>query len=141
MSININTFFRCAVLVSLMLVGFSCKKKLTNPFNLGQPVGLKMNETADCADCKDVTVILLQINDNRCPKGVNCIQAGQADAIFQITGSINQKVEVSLGSRKTPSQVQVGGYTFTLESVEPYPVDGVKIPTDQKTATFVMEGA
>lgn len=125
-----------------MLTSWSCdpKRKLTQPFQLGETVSLLFGQRADCAECKEVTVRVLSIKDNRCPKGVNCVQAGQADVTFDITGSINQTVELTT-KRSGKQQAKVGGYTLTLKDVTPYPVDGVNVPNKQRQAVFILEGA
>lgn len=128
--------------IILVLIAFSCFAcKETNPFKLGESVILKLDQEADCADCKDLKIKLLEIKDNRCPKNVNCIQAGQADARFLISGKTNEEITLTVGAGKKANQAKIGGYMLTLKEVNPYPEDGVKVNKENREVVFVLEGA
>jgi hypothetical protein len=66
--------------------------------------------------------------DSRCPKGVNCIWAGNVRVLLHVSKAKSKpvKVELNLNPRDFPDgeAANYGNYKLKLKSVEPYPVDG-----------------
>lgn len=60
--------------------------------------------------------------DSRCPKGVNCIQAGRVAALLSLTAN-GKTATQQIDSTKA---ITWSGYTISIESVSPLPVQGEK---------------
>ncbi|MFA5853629.1 MAG: hypothetical protein WC866_00945 [Patescibacteria group bacterium] len=63
-----------------------------------------------------IRLTLLEINDSRCPKDVQCIWAGELSAHFKLEGPEDTAPiqEFSLGTARNGS-VELSGFTFTLK--------------------------
>lgn len=66
------------------------------------------------------------VEDNRCPKGVNCIWAGVAVASIEITDQTAKPISLNLATtdmeeRGYQKSASSNGYTFLLHNVSPYP--------------------
>ena len=79
----------------------------------------------------------LLLSDSRCPANVQCIQAGDAEVLFQVTDGGEggfQLVAQITGLAPTPyyenNIIQVQHLRFQLLSLTPYPVDGGAVVTD-----------
>ena len=79
----------------------------------------------------------LLLSDSRCPANVQCIQAGDAEVLFQVTDGGDggfQLVAQIPGLAPTPyyenNIIQVQHLRFQLLSVTPYAVDGGAVVTD-----------
>lgn len=73
---------------------------------------------------------LLEINDSRCPTGVNCVWAGEVKAIIEATDPIAQaskpvEVQLTLQARRRSTTATVFAYELELLSVNPYPKNKV----------------
>lgn len=64
--------------------------------------------------------------DSRCPRGVECVWAGDAAAALRLTLAGEAPLDTTLhtheGAVGGPREVAYGGYIVTLLDVEPYPV-------------------
>lgn len=78
------------------------------------------------------------IEDSRCPRDVTCIWAGQVKIQLEILQSSQplSRVEVLAGS-----SVAAGEYAVTLVRVEPEPVTGARIATQDYRATLMIDKA
>ncbi|HYP00396.1 MAG TPA: hypothetical protein VER76_09435 [Pyrinomonadaceae bacterium] len=78
--------------------------------------------------------------DSRCPKGVNCIWAGNVRVLLHVTKAKSKpvKVELNLNPRDFPDgqAANYGNYKLKLVSVEPYPVDGQQRVVKDYTVTL-----
>lgn len=91
----------------------------------GSPVVFNLNEEAVFTD--GLKVVLTAISDSRCPKGVQCIWAGEVSVTFEVSGGrITYPGEVRLGTETIPFTT-VENYSFSLKSA------------DEKSAELVVE--
>lgn len=119
------------------------------PMTLGEPMQLAVGEAAHMEEPESMTIRFLDVpSDSRCPKGVTCVWAGDAEAVFQVwMGAMGEgePVEVGLhthGGAQYPKHRTVAGYTLRLKSLDPYPVEGRPIDPEAYEATVEMtEGA
>jgi hypothetical protein len=78
--------------------------------------------------------------DSRCPKGVNCIWAGNVRVRLQVSKARSKpvKVELSLNPRDFPDgeTANYGNYKIKLKSVEPYPVADQQLNARDYTVTL-----
>lgn len=83
---------------------------------LGEPVSIGLGKSADFDGGPRITFTSL-VKDSRCPKGVTCIQAGEA--VVELIGS-SRKDEteiVHVSSVRTKNRVEVAGFTVELLDV------------------------
>jgi hypothetical protein len=90
-------------------------------------VKIRFDETVTYADLE---LRWLEINDSRCPTGVNCFWAGEVKVVLEATGTMVEgnkpvKIQLTLQSRQEPVTVSVSGYVLELLNVDPYPKDKV----------------
>jgi hypothetical protein len=79
----------------------------------------------------------LDLNDSRCPQGVQCVWEGQAVVTLEVSrdGLAPQRVELILRSGVEPGAETVAGYELRLLKVEPYPRQGVTPERNDYVAT------
>jgi hypothetical protein len=78
----------------------------------------------------DLELHLLEINDSRCPTGVQCFWAGEATVILEATdtkveGNKPVELKLTLQAGKKPVTASAFGYELELLSVNPYPKHNV----------------
>ena len=120
--------------IGLLVFGANNKKEQTN---IGEPVkpaeipvdtggngagsllefnkiiSFKLNDKFTFVDGLEIT--LKEINDSRCPKGVQCVWAGEISGLFAFSGgSLSAPKEIRLGTLNNKS-VTLEGYTVSLQ--------------------------
>lgn len=86
---------------------------VTKITEFGELVSFKLNDSVTFSD--GLNIVLKEINDSRCPKGVQCIWAGEISGSFVLTGAeFSSPGEVRLGTLNKKSIV-LNGYTFSLK--------------------------
>lgn len=84
------------------------------PTEFGGVVTFKLNDSITFSD--GLNIVLKEINDSRCPKGVECIWAGEISGSFMLSGAaLSSPLEFRLGTTNKKSAV-LDGYTFSLKS-------------------------
>ena len=115
-------------LVLVLLSLFCCKNELTqSPLVLGKSIELKYGELIKNTDSQISIVLDSVLNDSRCPKGAECIWAGNAAVRFVYTSSKKSVSFVlnTLYSFRTDSLID--GYRIKMTKLTPYPELGVNI--------------
>lgn len=92
---------------------------------------LKIGETCKPEKSNATFTFLDLVSDNRCPKGVNCIQAGEAVVMVQVGGQGPQRVTIDTDP-KTISRVTIDGGTVEILDLNPYPESGSRIEPAQR---------
>ena len=81
-------------------------------------------------------------NDSRCPKGVECVWAGNVEVLLEVgTRSGRAKKTLRLNtnaSPERPAEDEYRGYTIKLVDLKPYPRAGRKIRPSEYTATLLL---
>ncbi len=91
---------------------------------------------------KNLSVELLQVTgDSRCPKGVVCDWAGNAQLVFLVsTASSAETVTLNThGGQQYPVSAQAAGYDISLLKVKPYPAINIKIDPNQYMAQLEIK--
>ena len=73
------------------------------------------------------------LQDSRCPKGVECIWAGNAKVEVEITNDKGDKItkQVTLSGKQLPAIYTEDGLEIYIRGLAPYPTTGSKInPSD-----------
>ena len=81
-------------------------------------------------------------NDSRCPKGVNCIQAGSVTILVEEMNAKSQQVNIPADIARSGKIFDIEGAKVKVLSVDPYPVNGqgaIK-QEDYSLTIMLMEG-
>lgn len=121
------------------------KKEITASTKLGDTFLLKANESVSLTDnSNSIIVKLINIQDGRCPKNVQCIRAGEAIVMLDLQVGVEKfnGLKVCIGCEKvmemaesTEIKAKTKTYILKLNSVDPYP-QSTGIVT--QTATLVL---
>lgn len=114
--------------ILLLVLLFCCKNELTqSPLVLDKSIELKYKELITNTDYQISIVLDSVLNDSRCPKGAECIWAGNAAVRFVYTSPKNTVSFVlnTLYSFRTDSLID--GYRIKMTKLTPYPELGVNI--------------
>ncbi|MFK8161913.1 MAG: hypothetical protein AB8H12_05560 [Lewinella sp.] len=108
--------------------------------NFGATETMKVGETCKLEKSNTAITFLEVVSDNRCPRGVNCIQAGEAVILMKIDGGSPQKVTIDTDP-KTVARLTIDGGTVEMTKLSPYPEARVRIDPAQRMLHFrVLEG-
>ena len=77
--------------------------------------------------------------DSRCPAGVTCVWAGDAEVALRILTD-GGSTEVLLHTGVEPRSANVAGYLIRLTDVQPHPVEGRSTPPGTYIASLVVSG-
>lgn len=87
---------------------------------MNQPFTLSVGGEATFAE--GLTLRVLDVQDSRCPKGVNCVVVGEAKVKLALTKGHKALGTLELIIPARPKTVgQIGGYYLRLLGVLPYP--------------------
>jgi hypothetical protein len=94
---------------------------------LGEKSSLAIGQSASITGEELKVKFIKVIGDSRCPQGVQCIWAGEASSLIEITysGSTYQKVLTQPGASE-PAQTDFSIYEITFD-LQPYPKAGEEI--------------
>lgn len=136
----------------LLLLTLGCNKKAaTAATDAPLPANLKIITFGDAESLalgtgvkvakSDVTLEFTDVvSDNRCPKNVNCIQAGEAKVTVLLDGK-PRTVILDADNRQIASVSFTGG-TFRFTGLTPYPESGQRIdPTQRRLKVELIESA
>jgi hypothetical protein len=88
--------------------------------DIGQAITLAPNQKVVIkADSLEIRMVKI-VNDSRCPKGANCIWAGEVSCQIEISYQNQTKIMVLTQSGGSDATSSFLGYTIAF-SVEPYP--------------------
>lgn len=100
----------------------------------GEPVILGIGQKASLEDGKEIQMIRVS-EDSRCPKGTQCMWAGQAGVEVKIGDQV-QILILPGGGKSQPASF--GDLKVSVEDVSPYPEAGVELDPTQYKATLVI---
>ena len=107
---------------------------------IGEPFGLAVGESATLKEC-DVTLTFDRVaNDSRCPRGTNCIWAGDAEVIVSVAhgGSRSTVTLHASGVSGEGAQTLPGGCTVELVGLSPEPDQSGPIAQEDYAATLLV---
>jgi hypothetical protein len=108
---------------------------------LDQPFTLKPGDTVPVGEARVQVGFERVTSDSRCPRDVQCIQAGEAAvrATVALPGKARQSVDVTTVPDRASATVE--GYTLTLTSLEPVPLSARPTRAADYRATFVLSSS
>src|SRR4051812_26567489 len=97
-----------------LLIGVACSRAVSDPreVSIDQNVALMPGESAHIAG-SPVLIKLLAVQDSRCPSDVQCITAGEALNIIQLSGAGADRTD-TLKVNKEPKSTTYGNYRIEL---------------------------
>lgn len=88
--------------------------------------------------CSKITVKFVSlVEDSRCPEGTNCIHAGNAKIMIEVSKQ-GAKESFELNTHLGPKGATFGGYAINLLSLTPEPKENIRINKNGYTATLVV---
>ena len=89
---------------------------------LNTPFPMKIGEKVDVDGGPEIEFLRLE-EDSRCPRGVNCIWAGQATIVLAITSPDGNSNNVTLTgfNVKEKMETTLDGYTIRFQALRPHP--------------------
>jgi len=114
--------------VFVLVALFCCKNDfISAPLVLNKPIELRYGEISKNADYNISIVLDSVLNDSRCPIGMECIWAGNAEVrfIYSSANSTQPFVLNTLTSFRTDTLIE--GYRIKLNTLTPYPEAGLVI--------------
>lgn len=75
------------------------------------------------------------LEDSRCPKGVDCVWAGNAKIRLTVRAG-DECATLQLNSALAPREAEWNGKSFSLVNLAPYPASGVEIEPSEYIATI-----
>jgi uncharacterized Zn finger protein len=126
--------------VALVACGTQAKVRARKTVRLDQNFVLRVGQEVLVAE-QQLSVKFVSVpEDSRCPKGVNCIWAGNVRVQLQVTktGSKPSKIELSLNPRDFPDgeASEQGNYRIKLVGVDPYPVKDQQLTAKDYAVTL-----
>ena len=137
------------IFAALTLVS-ACNKKIAATTGADEPVTgpvktitfgatetMKIGETCKVEKSNASFTFIEVVSDNRCPRGVNCIQAGEVVILVKIGGGSPQKVKIDTDP-KTVARLLIEGGTVEMLELNPYPEARIRIDPAQRTLRIRM---
>jgi hypothetical protein len=103
---------------------------------LGADFDLSPNQSA-VLDSGALTISLIKVTDSRCPSGVECIWAGDAETALWLSVPQQKSTAAALHTTLDPKTLTTSNaYTIRLVGVKPYPKQGSTISQGDYVATL-----
>ncbi len=84
-----------------------------------------------------IELILVEISDSRCPKGVNCITEGSAITTVQIkNGKDSTNIKFDTSNKKP---IQIYGVDISLNKIHPYPEKNKQLNLNDYLLSFQIK--
>jgi hypothetical protein len=135
--------FPLLLIFAVLTLASACNKKVATANGGDDPVTgavktitfgttetMKIGETCRLEKSNAAITFVEVVSDNRCPRGVNCIQAGEAVVMVKVGGGSPQRIKIDT-SPKTKARLPIDGGTVEILALNPYPEDGVRIDPAQ----------
>jgi hypothetical protein len=78
------------------------------------------------------------VEDSRCPRGTNCVWAGNAKVTIRVVNRNGRAETFDLNTNLDQKSVRFGGFEITLGSVTPHPAANIRINPNGYTARFTV---
>ncbi|OAV43973.1 hypothetical protein [Lewinella sp. 4G2] len=122
------------LLAATTLLAFSCTPKASvaggmanaKTTEMGKETTLKPGETIMVEGYTGSLTFVEVQTDSRCPEGVDCIQAGEAEVVVELPGGIKQVAKVA-ADYKTAKRIISGDIVVNILGLTPYPKEGKRI--------------
>lgn len=140
---------KCAIGIPIlaMMLAACADEGLISPdtlfVELGEEFPLQFGQTASIRG-EALSVEFISVSDSRCPTGVVCLLAGTGQ-IWEGNGQVGlrvisgaQRTDTSVNTTLDPRRAEFDGFVVELMRLEPYPVEGQPVRSEDYTATLVV---
>ncbi len=127
---------RKILLILVLTLGFGTF--LTAGARTTQKVSILINKQKTVVKNKLSIKFASLIEDSRCPRDVQCIQAGNARITIEVFCGKNGAKTFEINTGKQPQTVSYGGYDIELTDLAPQPASNIRINRNGYTATFAI---
>lgn len=125
-------------LVLLLFTVMGCDQvSNSQTFTIGKESTFRINQLYTSTDGQN-TLQITEINDSRCPDGVECFWAGEISLKGEWVGS-GSKVPVELYSLTVEQQKVPDGFTMQIVDAKPYPKNGVVTKPEDLVITLLIQ--
>ena len=114
-------------MISCQSITSSGDHRLGEEFELGFGEQVSLDNRGLSIEFKDL------LEDSRCPEGVTCVWAGNAQVALLLNDS-----QATLNTYLEPQEMTISGYRIELISVSPYPVYEQDIAKEDYVAKLVV---
>jgi hypothetical protein len=114
---------------SVLAAGFHCGGPVQ--VTLGEPFELRPGEKAAVAGGDVVLTFLSVPEDSRCPKGEQCITAGNARVTLEAVPREGEATRFDLNTARGSTEMNVSGFLVSILGLDPYPVSGRPISSQE----------
>lgn len=121
------------LILTFILGGFVSSKAQNNQ-QLNLRVKQQKTVTKDKLKIKFVSVL----EDSRCPRGTNCIWAGNARVQIKISDAKGVSKNFELNMNANPQSISFAGYEIKMTNLDPKPASNIRINGNAYTATFLI---
>jgi hypothetical protein len=108
------------------------------PGTTDQTVTLGVNKSKKIFDRKLTVTVLSVIEDSRCPKDVECIQAGNAKVRVAVRKGTDSSKIMDLDLNAGQKTVMFENYKIKLDALTPYPATAAPIKRNKYIATLTF---
>lgn len=142
--------FSLLLIFAALTLASACNKKVattsgtdepdTGPVKtilFGDTETMRIGETCKPEKSNATFTFIEVVSDNRCPRGVNCIQAGEAVILVKVGDGSPQKVKIDTDP-KTIARLPIEGGTVEMLEMNPYPEARIRIDPAQRTLKIRM---
>lgn len=106
--------------------------------HLGQEFTFKVGEQVVISEAGLKISFASVEEDSRCPKGVDCIWAGNGKIIVNVKKGGAKAIGTQLNTNVGAKQARLYAYDIKLVGLNPYPQKDVKIKPDDYGATLIV---
>ena len=134
------TNMKLSVFVAVVLLAFSSNavSPRQKVIVLEQEFKLKIGESAE-ARREGLKVEFDSVaEDSRCPKGVNCVWAGNAKILLKVKKNAAEPANVELNTNINPKTSRYLEYEFSLKELKPYPESEATIKSSEYEVTLTV---
>ena len=102
-----------------------------------QPVTLRVNKQVKVTR-SNLTIKFVAVEDSRCPRGTNCIWAGNAKVTIKVSSARGKSQTFDLNTNLETKSARFDGFEIKLGTVTPYPATNARIDPNGYTASFTV---
>jgi hypothetical protein len=129
---------RCVALLLIACFAPAATASAKVAAQLDQPFAIRVGEVATiAAEGLDVTFDAV-LSDSRCPRGAQCIRAGEATVRITVRKPPAAADVLVLRTPSSADAAEYGGYRIRLTNVTPQPELGRQTRSEEYVATIVV---
>jgi len=125
-------------LLLLMLVGVAQDQPAATKVDLGREFNIKNGHEVVVRDAKLRITFESVADDSRCPKGVTCVWAGNAQVQILVAFKNRKPLAVPLNTSLEPKEIAYRGFKIKLVGLTPYPKVNEAIDPKDYEATMIV---